>query len=361
MPNGACYIRQVEKIETSLIILNWNGRAFLEPCLVSLFGQTYRNFEIVLVDNGSSDGSLEMVQEKFGSYRHNDALPYLKIVALGENRGFAGGNLAGFAQANPHARFIATLNNDTVAEPGWLEILSYRLRALPQAEKWGAVCGCLLFDSNRTVNSAGIEVYRNGLALDRAIGQSAEFANLSQEVFGVSAGAAVYRREAIEDSGGFFDEDFFAYLEDADLAWRMRLRGWRSLFVAQEGAVVRHAHSGTGKQGSPFKSFQLGRNRWWVILKNMPAKLLLKNLPAILFYDFGAMAYALAKNDFASLKGRLTALHPKYWAELWNKRRLTQKYRLVNDSDAAKWLQPSPSPLASLKLRKSVDIAAKRN
>jgi hypothetical protein len=352
---------QVETIDTSVIILNWNGREFLEPCLASLFAQTYRQFEIVLVDNGSSDGSIGLVREKFGTNLQNTALPHLKIVELSQNSGFAGGNLAGLEHCSPQAGFIATLNNDTIAEPAWLETLVTTLKATPSSQKVGAVCGYLLFQSNQTINSAGIEIYRNGLVLDCNIGQIPTFDTAPQRVFGVSAGAALYRREAIEDAGGFFDAAFFAYLEDADLAWRLQLRGWSSLFITAKKAIVWHAHSATGKQGSPFKSFQLGRNRWWVILKNLPAKVLWKTIAEILFYDFSACVYLLMKKDWAGVRGRLAAFAPQYWADLWQKRQLNQKYRLVSDSAVEKWLNKSPSVWSALKLRKSVDIAAKRN
>jgi GT2 family glycosyltransferase len=346
------------KIDTSVIVLNWNGRAFLEPCLASLFRQTYRNFEIVLVDNGSSDGSVEFVRERFSPYLSTEMLPRLKIVAQAENLGFAGGNLVGMAEANPQTAFIATLNNDAIAEPEWLEILLKCLKALPQRERWGAICGYLLFEKAKTINSAGIEVYRNGLTLDRLIGQKPQFSGDNQEVFGASAGAAIYRREAIEDAGGFFDDLFFAYLEDADLAWRLRLRGWKTLFVPEEKALVWHAHSGTGKQGSPFKSFQLGRNRWWVILKNTPPKILLKTLPSILFYDFSASVYLLLKGDLAAIRGRLAAFNPQKLLKIWETRQMIQKYRTAPDAEIQQWLKSSPSPLASLKLRKTVDQSA---
>ena len=237
-------------VKVSIIILNWNGKVFLKPCLDALRAQTYRAFEVVLVDNGSRDGSAELVRQEYADWLAEGSL---KLVELTRNTGFSGGNLEGLKRANPSSRYIATLNNDTEVDPRWLETL---VEGLERREpEWASACGPLLFASDTSrIASAGIEVRRNGLALDRRVGESWQPGEAEEEIFGVCAGAALYRREALEQVG-FFDEAFFAYLEDADLAWRLRLAGYRALYLP--GANVRHRHSGTGKQGSPFKSFQL--------------------------------------------------------------------------------------------------------
>jgi len=321
-------------INVSVLILNWNGRNYLEPCLNALRGQTYRAFEVILVENGSVDGSAALVRETFGEWLAEGTL---KLVELAQNTGFSGGNLEGLRHAEPEARYIATLNNDTEADSHWLETLVNSLEN--RSDEWAAVCGAMLFASDTArIASAGIEVRKNGLALDGRGGELWK-PGAEEEIFGVCAGAALYRRKAIEETG-FFDPAFFAYLEDADLAWRLRLRGYRSLYVPD--AKVMHLYSGTGGQGSPFKSFQLGRNRLWVILKDMPGALLLRYLPLILFYDLAAVLYTLLfRRDIHSLRGRLAALRPRHLKRLRQQRREIQQNRRVSIAELRRWLASS--------------------
>lgn len=333
----------------SVIVLNWNGKQFLGSCLRALQAQTYPNFEVVLVENGSNDGSTEYLRQEFGAWDK------LKLLELPQNTGFSGGNLAGLNHANPESRYIATLNNDTVADPRWLEELAFALEN--HSAEWAAACGPMTFANDpELIASAGIEIRRNGLALDRAIGEKLQTNQTEREIFGVCAGAALYRREAIE-AVGFFDPAFFAYLEDADLAWRLRLSGWRSLYIPE--AQVTHAYSGTGKQGSPFKSFQLGRNRVWVILKNTPTKLLLRNLPRILLYDIAASFYTLLfRRDIHPLRGRLAALLPHHLRRVWRQRREIQAQRKISTAYLKRWLSPDFSFRSNLELRQAVDHLA---
>ncbi len=379
----------------SIIVLNWNGRRFLQRCLTSLWSQTFRDFEVVLVDNGSRDGSVSYVREVCGDWLKASAssdlasasstgssdaslenyiegsseesslevkpptsLPRLRLVELAENQGFSGGNLAGLARCDPTSRWIGTLNNDTWAEADWLAGL---VEAAEGAEQiWGTVCGPMLFASQAgqahpRIASAGIEVARNGLATDRNLGQPLTSEEEPLEIFGPCAGAALYRRAALAQVG-FFDPAFFAYLEDADLAWRLRLAGWRTLYLPQ--ARVWHEYSGTGGQGSPFKNFQLGRNRLWVILKNWPAGLLWRHGWRILAYDLAASAYTLLKGQPHSLRGRLAALHPRHLARLRRQRRQIQAGRIVPLADLERWLQPSTSASATLRQRRAADDLA---
>lgn len=362
--------------EVSIIILNWNGRGYLEPCLTSLRAQTLDSsrFEIVLIDNGSTDGSIQWLHTQYKTWIEDETnYPRLKLIELPQNLGFSNGNLIGLEHCDPASRYIATLNNDTQAEPNWLATLVTALENYPAAENWAAAGGAMLFASGMsqtltskesqnpdylppTIASAGIEVRRNGLALDRRIGEKLGENEQVEEIFGVCAGAAIYRREVLEQIG-FFDPAFFAYLEDADLAWRLRLTGWRSLYVP--GALVWHEYSGTGKQGSPFKSFQLGRNRVWTILKNWPAALLLRHLPAILCYDLAASAYTLlVQRDLHPLRGRLAALRLKHLRRIFVQRQQVQRQRTVKPADLEKWLGRSASPLEMLALRRIADESA---
>lgn len=341
----------------SILVLNWNGQHFLERCLLSLQAQTYRAFEVILVDNGSSDGSMGYVKERFSDWLAQAQLPHLRLLELSHNSGFSGGNIAALAATSPASRFIATLNNDTWADAGWLSEL---VEALENNSKWGSACGPMLFASAHgqaaeKIASAGIEVRRDGLALDRKLGQNWQAGETPQEIFGPCAGAALYRRSAL-DAVGFFDPAFFAYLEDADLAWRLRLAGWPTLYLPD--AKVWHEYSGTGGQGSPFKNFQLGRNRVWVLFKNWPTGLLLRYAPRILFYDLAASLYTLLKGNPHSLRGRLAALRLGHLRRVWEQRKLIQSRRVASLNDLEGWLERPATPAESLRLRRVADELA---
>jgi GT2 family glycosyltransferase len=156
------------------------------------------------------------------------------------------------------------------------------------------------------------------------------------EVFGPCAGAALYRREML-DKVGWFDEDFFAYLEDVDLAWRARRAGWRCLYVPR--ARVLHRHSATGREGSPFKSYHLGRNKVWLVLKNYPFGRLWYGLALVLFYDLSAVLYALvARRDVHALRGRVAGWAG--WRRMWAKR----PARSAGEGLDVGWLKPVTPP-----------------
>ena len=278
----------------TVIIPNWNGRAHLERCLPAVFAQTYPDFEVVVVDNASTDGSVKWVRERF---------PGVRLITNDRNLGFARANNQAIRATT--APYIATLNNDTQVDSAWLSRL---VEAAASDAGVGMVASKILYSQPpHPMDSAGIELDRAGFAWNRYNGQPENPEEREPyEVFGPSAAAALYRREMLDDVG-LFDESYFAYYEDVDLAWRARLRGWRCLYVP--GARVYHLHSATSRQGSPFKRYHLVRNKVWTTLKNYPAPALWLNLPTILFYDLMADLYRLIRERSASpLRGRLAAL-----------------------------------------------------
>lgn len=245
------------------------------------------------MDNGSTDGSVELARGRF---------PGVKVIEVGRNVGFARANNIGVeASRSP---YVATLNNDAVADPHWLAEL---VRVVETDPKVGMGASKMLFcHQPHIINSTGINLDLAGIAWDRRVGEPDDGEDHPVEVFGACAGAALYRRAMLEDVG-LFDEDFFAYLEDVDLAWRGRLAGWKSLYVPT--ARVRHIHSGTGVEGSAFKNYLLGRNKVFTIIKNYPMPELLLFLPLILFYDLASLPYTMViKGDLSPLKGRLAGL-----------------------------------------------------
>ena len=282
------------KARVSIVIVNWNGKGFLERCLRSLFGQTYGDFGVVLVDNGSTDGSVPFVREQF---------PQVHLIVNETNRGFAAANNQAIRATD--SEFVVTLNNDTEVAPEWLGEL---VQAVEADRKVGACASRMLFAHRpEMINSAGIALDRAGIAWDWRGGEADD--REEQEpvgVFGACAGAALYRRAMLEEIG-LFDEDFFMYLEDVDLAWRAQWAGWRALSVPT--ARVLHYHSGTSGEGSPFKNRLLGRNKVWLIAKNYPWPQLLWYLPLILLYDLGSLPYTLIwRGDWQPLLGRIRGL-----------------------------------------------------
>jgi len=245
----------------SIIIVNWNGMEYLENCLGSLKSQTFTDFEVILVDNGSCDGSVKFVTERY---------PWVKIIDLPENMGFASGNNVGVAQTK--GEYIVTLNNDTEAEPEWLAAIVKVADDNPQAGMVGSrICS---FADHDLIDSIGHGVCRDGMSRGRYRLQRWSLLEMGEveEIFFPSACVALYRRKMLDETG-FFDDDFFAYCEDTDLGLRGRLAGWGALLATR--AVVYHKYSGTGGVFSPMKIYLVERNHYWVALKNFPFRLLI--------------------------------------------------------------------------------------
>lgn len=295
-----------------VVIVNWNGRKYLAPCLDALAHQTFTDFQVWLVDNGSIDGSVDFLRTHY---------PDVQLICNPDNKGFAEANNQGIRAGN--AKYVATLNNDTIANSDWLKAL---VRALDDNPHTGMAASLMLFaDRPEMINSAGIAIDRAGIAWDLLGGQPVSACQTQPTpIFGACAGAALYRRVMLDEIG-LFDEDFFAYLEDVDLAWRAQWAGWQALSVPQ--ARVLHHHSATGGEGSPFKNRLLGRNKVWLIAKNYPAPYLWFNLPLIVGYDVAAVAYALlTREDWSVLAGRLLGLHGL--CVMWAKRCIRPKHIL---------------------------------
>lgn len=324
----------------SVVIVNWNGAALLAGCLEALLRQSRPADEIVVVDNGSTDGSQALLAARF---------PTVRLIPLKANLGFAAGNNRGIARSR--GELVVTLNNDTIPAPTWLETLCAPLEA--DAGLGSAMSTMLFAHAPDRIASAGIVVGEDGVVLEDLVGYRWTGRRMAlRPIFGPSAGAAAYRRAMLDDVGAF-DDDFFMYLEDADLAWRARLRGWASVHVPQ--AVTLHLYSASSGQGSPFKSFHLARNRLWCLRKNLPGTLARRFAAPIARYDLGALAYALAARDWASLRGRAAGLRSP---TIGAKRRAIQRRRTTPDSALAEWFVPPLSPFQTLALRRRVDRLA---
>jgi GT2 family glycosyltransferase len=295
-------------VSVSVIVANWNGRHHLARCLPSLRAQTYRDLKVVVVDNGSTDGSVRWLAQEH---------PEIHVLRNPRNLGFAAANNQAIrATESP---YLVTLNNDTQATTEWLAEL---VAAVESNAAVGMVASqMLLAHAPGVTDAAGIEVDWTGTAWQRRRGEPPDQTGDPMEVFGPCAGAALYRRTMLDEIG-LFDEGFFAYYEDVDLAWRAQNAGWRCLYAPR--ARIYHAHSATGGQDPSRKRFLIGRNKVWTLIKNYPAVRLAVTWPLILGFELTAVLYSLlVERDTAAWRGRLAA-----WRELprvWRQRRKSRR------------------------------------
>lgn len=248
----------------AVIIVNFNSGPFLRRCLDALDRQTFRAFRTVVVDNASSDGSADGIEE-----RH----PGVTLVRAGANLGFAAGNNLGLQHAGA-VEWIALLNPDAYAAPDWLE----RFIAAATGSAFGFFgCRMRLADSPEILDGTGDIYHVSGVAWRRDHGvRASEGVKDAGEIFAPCAAAALYRRADLEAVGGF-DPGYFCYFEDVDLAFRLRLRGLRCAYVPD--AVVDHVSSGITGKGSDFSVYHGHRNMVWTYVKDMPALLFWQYLP----------------------------------------------------------------------------------
>lgn len=322
----------------SVVIPTWNGRQHLPACLAALLAQTQPVDEIIVVDNASTDGTAALLRDHY---------PQVVVITNRRNEGFATATNQGILAAR--GEIIIALNDDTAPAPMALAALVEPFNDDPHL---GACAATLVFaDRPGRVNAAGLTVGSDFVALDAALGQTVDqLPPHPWPVFGPSGGAAAYRRAALDDVG-LFDGRFFAYLEDVDLAWRLRLRGWSSLAVS--AARVVHHYSATAGSDSPFKRYHLARNRIWCLAKNVPGALWRQHAAAVVWYDSVALLVALANRDAAWLRGRrdgLSALH-----QWWPERRIIQQRRRVDNDGLAALLGPRIGPLGVWRTRRMVE------
>lgn len=248
-------------VSITIVIPNWNGKRFLDTSLDSLRRQTFKDFETIVVDNGSTDGSVNFIREKY---------PEVKLIKFSKNRGFSAAVNEGIRHSN--SKYVALLNNDTECDSKWLAEL---FKTAESADgKIGSFSSKMIsfYDRNR-IDGVGISVDKLGGALQIGYLESdnGQF-DSSFQVFGPVGGAALYRREMLTKIG-LFDEDFFAYYEDVDLAWRAKVQGWDSIYVPT--AIVYHIHTGTNLNPN-FIDYLLDRNGVYYVIKNAQTDVLIR-------------------------------------------------------------------------------------
>jgi GT2 family glycosyltransferase len=264
-------------MRVAVLVVNWNAGDLLTRCLESVAQQRRRPDHIIVVDNGSSDDSLA---------RAEPWLRDVELIRLSSNVGFARANNIA-AEAARGFDAIALLNPDAVAEPDWLEALVSAMEREPDAA--GFASQMLLASTPQYLDGAGDSyhvsgrAWRNGHRLP-----SRDWPAKDVEVFAPCAAAALYRREAFDEVGGF-DEQYFCYFEDVDLGFRLRLRGYRFLYV--HAAVVRHVGSALSGYRSNFAVYHGERNAVWTFIKDMPGPLLWLYLPQHIALNVAALFY----------------------------------------------------------------------
>jgi GT2 family glycosyltransferase len=299
--------------ELSVIIVNWNGQRHLEVCLSALRRQTFGDFETILVDNASTDGSVEFVRERF---------PEVRVIVLGTNAGFAAGNNAGYERAR--GEWVVLLNNDTEADERWLEEIHNAGREFPGAGSFASKM--LLFDDRKRIDNCGFAVTRAGTAVD--LGRDEQDGPAwakPRKVFGACAGAAAYRRSMLDDIG-FLDPEFFMTFEDLDLSFRGQLQGYECVFLPR--AIVYHRLGATRKKNPAQDVFFSQRNIELAYLKNMPFRMILGALPHRLVYELGGAAYFTKLGvGTAFFKAKLDAV--RRLRSVLRKRRELQRRRIL--------------------------------
>lgn len=321
----------------SVIIVNFNGRDLLDECLGSLQRQTFNNFEIIVVDNASSDGSVEFIRDRY---------PEVRVVQNAVNLGYGGGNNRGIEVAK--GKYIVLLNNDTETDPRWLGAL---VAAAESDEKTGMCASKIMNYYDRDVfDNTGLLLYRDGIGrgrgrLERDRGQYAE----SDEVFFPSGCAGLYRK-AMLDEIGLFDEVLFLYLDDVDIGLRARLAGWKCFYAPE--AVVFHKYSATTSPYSPLKAFLLERNRIWIVFRYFPIPMIVASFwYALLRYC--VQAYGVVRGSGAG--GRFVEQHSffavisvilkayfhgmKGIGRAVRKRREMKTIRKVSDQEIYRWFR----------------------
>ena len=266
-----------------LAVLNYDGRELLDEALPSVVAQDYEPFEVVVVDNGSSDGSPDYVRERW---------PSVRVVALERNVGVTAA-LNRMVEAAGDAEYVALLNNDVELAPDWLATL---VRVLGEHPNAAAAAGKLLRQTDRRViDRAGDTMRWSSWCGGRGSGEiDAGQYDAAGEIFSVGGAAALYRRAALEDVGPF-DEDYFAYLEDVDWGFRARLAGYTARY--EPAALGYHRGGATLGQINAFSLFQLRRNQVWFVVKNYPTRELVRHGPAVVAFNLVEIAVALKRRQ----------------------------------------------------------------
>lgn len=338
--------------KVSIHLVTWNGEKYLENCLNSVLDQISKDYFLLVIDNGSSDKTVRIMEEQFVPI-FGQRIRFLKNK---ENLGFAKAHNQALLWTD--SEYVLTLNQDVILADNFL---TEAVKFMDQHKDVGAVSGKVLratFEKSEDlknvkksdiIDSLGFKIFKSQRVVEIGASEkdSGQFEK-SEEIFGVSANSAFYRRSALNDvryGDEFFDNDFFSYKEDVDLAYRLQLRGWKSYYLPQ--VICYHERSAKGKEKisgfaalkmrkhkTKFVNYYSYKNHLFVLLKNLSTKNFFRYFFQIFFYEFGKFIYILFF-EWKTLSG-LKDFFNKY-KKMKEKRKFIKKNKLVNDLQIRKW------------------------
>jgi GT2 family glycosyltransferase len=303
----------------SVVVVCWNAKQHLRDCLDSLHRQTHPSLEVIVVDNGSTDGTSEYVQSTY---------PWVRLHALDRNTGYAPANNLGFRLAK--GEYLVVLNPDTEVEPDFAGEL---VRAVDQDGVGLATSRICLFDDRARINACGNEIHLTGLGTCRGLGRPAKDFDSAQRVASVSGCAFMIRRDVLDRIGGF-DEDYFLYVEDTDLSLRARLAGYGIAYAPK--SVVYHKYA---LRMTPDKFYFIERNRRLTLIKNFRWGTLVALLPPLALTGLLMWTYAVLHGPkFFRAKLQAHVWIYRNWSLVLEKRRRTQMLRQAPDREVVRLL-----------------------
>lgn len=335
-------------------IVTYNNLKYLPDCLKSIFDQIYKDFQVLIVDNNSQDGTVDFLRQNY---------PEVAIFQNKRNLGFAKANNQGIKLL--HSPYVVFCNPDVIMDSDWLENIM-KMAESDNYKKFGSFGGKLLrlkiidndfneIQKTDRIDSCGLKILKSHRIVELGAGKRSGKFSGNKEVFGQSAALALYRRQALNDcllktkynsDGEYFDEDFFFYKEDVDLAWRLRLLGWQSMLVAGARAYHLRSLSGSDQQGmkqifknrkkqSKLSKFYSYRNHFLVLNKNQFNINFFKYSPHILWYEMKKFFYILFF-EWSSLSALFQVI--KLLPKILHKRKLIFKKSKINANDISKWI-----------------------
>ncbi len=307
----------MKKSFVSVVIPNWNGKHLLENCLPTLKIQTFKDFEIIVVDNGSTDGSVEFVKKNY---------PEINLIELDHNTGFAPAVNLGIKKSL--GEFVLLLNNDTKVDSKCLE---YLYKAAIKRKNVGMVAAKMLqMNDPKKIDSAGDYIDVVGHANNIGLGElDGEKFNKEGYVFLVTGGGGLFKKEVFEKVG-FLDDDYFAYFEDVDLCLRAQMVGFKGWYEPK--AIIYHLHKATSNKNKAFTEYLQFRNLTQTIIKNFPEKLLLKdfNWLKIILVNLNTIRFLTTQGYFLEALKAEGYIIANFF-KLLKKRREIQKTKVVTD------------------------------
>ncbi len=312
-------LRQQTLVPVSVVVVNWNAGFLLDQCISSLLAQAVLPHEIIVFDNASTDGAVVRIVDTF---------PSVRVLESRSNLGFAAANNLAIQAVSSRSEWVAFLNPDAFPEPGWLGALLDAANAHPEC----AFFGSRLMNATSTsiVDGVGDVYHASGIVWRSGHGVLLRSCDkVAREVFSPCAAAAMFRKDAVLAVGGF-DEDFFCYVEDVDLGFRLRLLGYRCWYVPD--SVALHVGSAVTGRGSDFSIYHGHRNLVWTYIKNMPGLLFWFFLPLHFALSIFSIVYFSSKGQsHVILRAKWDAL--KGVPNMWRKRQKIQKNRIATIGD----------------------------